>query len=79
MVTQHQTTTLERPDTRTADQDDAPKFFHYVQKDKVVDSVVNGTFVVALCGESFPVTAQAKPDSPVCPECERIYRTLRRR
>ncbi|WP_145356504.1 DUF3039 domain-containing protein, partial [Staphylococcus epidermidis] len=31
------------------------------------------------CGETFPVTKQAKPGSPVCPDCERVYKSLRRR
>ena len=73
------TTTIERPDTResTGTTDDAPKFFHYVKKNQIVDSAVSGKMVVALCGETFPVTKQAKPGSPVCPDCERIYRSLR--
>ena len=33
--------------------------------------------VVALCGEVFPVTKSAKPGSPVCPECKRIYEKLK--
>jgi glutaredoxin len=26
----------------------------------------------------FPVTRAAKPGSPVCPDCKRIYETLKR-
>ena len=37
-----------------------------------------GTHVVALCGEVFPVTKAAKPGSPVCPDCKRIYATLKK-
>ena len=57
---------------------DRPKFFHYVKKDKIAESAVMGTHVVALCGEVFPVTRAAKPGSPVCPDCKRIYQTLKR-
>lgn len=73
-----QTQTIERPDVTTDEQldDDTPKFFHYVKKDKIAESAVMGTHVVALCGEVFPVTKSAKPGSPVCPECKRIYETL---
>lgn len=80
-VTTPGTTTIERPDVRTDDQtsDDTPKFFHYVKKDKIVDSAINGRMVVALCGETFPVTKQAKPGSPVCPDCESIYQGLRKK
>lgn len=54
----------------------APEMFHYVKKDRIAESAVMGTHVVALCGEVFPVTKAAKPGSPVCPDCERIYRSL---
>ena len=75
------TSTLERPkvDEREQTQDDTPKFFHYVKKDQIVNSAVNGSYVVALCGETFPVKKSAKPGSPVCPDCERIYKSLRRK
>lgn len=53
--------------------DDAPKMFHYVRKAKIAESAVMGNYVVALCGETFPVTKSAKPGSPVCPDCKRIY------
>ncbi|WCZ39063.1 hypothetical protein CJEDD_07350 [Corynebacterium jeddahense] len=77
------TKTLERPDLRedtsSSTDDGAPKFFHYVKKDQIVDSAISGKMVVALCGETFPVKKQAKPGSPVCPDCERIYKGLRRK
>lgn len=75
------TTTIERPEEVTEDQrqDDTPKFFHYVKKNQIVESAVKGKFVVALCGETFPVTKQAKPGSPVCPDCEQIYQGLRKK
>ncbi len=75
------TQTIERTDTdeRVDDGtgDDTPKYFHYVKKDKIAESAVMGTHVVALCGEVFPVTKSAKPGSPVCPECKRIYEKLK--
>ena len=73
------TDTAIRPDTTTDEttSDDTPKFFHYVKKNKIAESAVMGTHVVALCGEVFPVTKSAKPGSPVCPECEKIYKGLR--
>ncbi|AKE41376.1 Protein of uncharacterised function (DUF3039) [Corynebacterium kutscheri] len=75
------TQTIERPDVNVDPSigDDTPKFFHYVKKNQIVDSAVSGKMVVALCGETFPVTKQAKPGSPVCPDCERIYRGLRKK
>lgn len=76
------TDTIERTDSeeRVDDgtDDDAPKVFHYVKKDKIAESAVMGTHVVALCGEVFPVTRSPKPGSPVCPDCKRIFETLKR-
>nr|WP_239076800.1 DUF3039 domain-containing protein [Actinocatenispora rupis] len=50
--------------------------FHYVKKEKIAESAVMGTFVRALCGETFPVTKAAKPGSPVCPRCKEIYESM---
>ena len=76
------TDTLERTDSEERVDDgtdsDRPKFFPYVKKDKIVESAVMGSHVVALCGEVFPVTKSAKPGSPVCPDCKRIYETLKK-
>ncbi len=74
------TDTLVRPDTTTDEttSDDTPKFFHYVKKDRIAESAVMGTVVVALCGEVFPVTRSPKPGSPVCPECKKVYESLRK-
>ncbi len=58
--------------------DTGPDMFHYVKKDKIAESAVMGSFVVALCGEKFPVTKVPKPGSPVCPRCKEIYESLRR-
>ncbi len=49
------------------------RLFHYVRKNKIAESAVMGTQVVALCGEIFPVTRAAKPGAPVCPRCKEIY------
>ena len=55
-----ETQTIERTDTDEQVDDgtdsDTPKFFHYVKKEKIAESAVMGTHVVALCGEVFPVT-----------------------
>ena len=76
------TKTLEKPDVDvdedTGTDDDSPKFFHYVRKNKIAESAVMGNFVVALCGETFPVTKSAKPGSPVCPECKKIYERMKK-
>ena len=68
---------LEKPDVRDQDTDQPPEMFHYVKKNKIAESAVMGTHVVALCGEVFPVTKSPKPGSPVCPACKEIYDSLR--
>jgi hypothetical protein len=70
------TETLEHPVTK--DTDTGPEMFHYVRKEKIAESAVMGTFVVALCGETFPVTKAPKPGSPVCPACKEIYDAMKR-
>ena len=64
----------ERPDLKDADT--GPEMFHFVRKDKMAESAVMGTFVIALCGETFPVTKVPKPGAPVCPACKEIYESL---
>ena len=81
-MTAMDTQTIERTDADERVDDgtgtDEPKVFHYVKKDKIVESAVMGNHVVALCGEVFPVTKSAKPGSPVCPDCKRIYDTMKK-
>ena len=54
------TDTIERTDSEERVDDgtdsDTPKVFHYVKKDKIVESAVMGSHVVALCGEVFGQT-----------------------
>jgi hypothetical protein len=74
------TQTLDRPDIDTDEStdDDTPKVFHYVKKNKIAESAVMGTHVVALCGEVFPVTRSPKPGSPVCEKCKKIYERMKK-
>ncbi|HEY4023300.1 MAG TPA: DUF3039 domain-containing protein [Pseudonocardiaceae bacterium] len=76
MTTQTLPKTDTRPETTDETGEDTPKMFHYVKKDRIAESAVMGTHVVALCGEVFPVTRSPKPGSPVCPDCKRIYERL---
>lgn len=71
--------TLEKNEIETSDStgDDTPEVFHYVKRNQIAQSVVEGTHVVALCGEVFPVTKSPKKGSPVCTECKRVYDKLK--
>jgi hypothetical protein len=63
-----------RPDLSTGD-GDHERFAHYVLKDKIMDSAVNGTPMVALCGKVW-VPTRDPSRFPVCPECKEIYESL---
>ncbi len=51
---------------------DHERFAHYVAKDKIVESAVTGSPVVALCGKVW-VPSRDPKRFPVCPTCKEIY------
>ena len=53
---------------------DSEKYAHYVQKEKLKD-LEAGKPVVALCGK-VRVPKKVVDNYPVCPECQRIYKSL---
>lgn len=55
---------------------DHERFAHYVKKDKIVSSAVEGTPVRALCGKKWVPNRDPKK-FPVCPECKEIFEMLR--
>ena len=57
------------------DDGDHERFSHYILRDKQMDSMVNGTPVVALCGKVWVPTRDPER-FPVCPECKEIYESL---
>lgn len=59
------------------DEGDHEKFSHYVKKDKIVQSAVMGSAVVALCGKVW-VPSRDPQKFPVCPSCKEIYESLKK-
>jgi hypothetical protein len=56
--------------------DDDPKYSHYVKKDDIMRSNVEGTPATALCGKKwFPNRDPEK--YPICPRCEEMMGMLR--
>ncbi len=54
---------------------DHERYAHYVRKDRAMQSAVEGTPVVALCGKVW--TPVRNPDRfPICPICKEIYMRL---
>ncbi len=73
------TDTLEetRRETRPVSTDDGDheRFAHYAPKDKVMEAMVTGTPVTALCGKKW-VPSRDPKKFPVCPECKEIWESL---
>ena len=69
------TLTEERVETAPVEPGDHERFAHYVQKDKIMESAVTGTPVIALCGKVW-VPNRDPEKFPVCPECQEIYDSL---
>jgi len=55
---------------------DHERFSHYVKKNKIVESAVMGTPVIALCGKVW-VPGRDPKKFPVCPVCKEIYSKLK--
>ena len=56
---------------------DHERYSHYVRKEKIVESAVLGTPVVALCGKIW-VPSRDPQKFPVCPECKAIHAEMPR-
>ena len=59
------------------DQGDHERFSHYVKKDRIVQSAVMGSAVIALCGKVW-VPSRDPEKFPVCPDCKKIYEKLKK-
>lgn len=64
----------ERVDYRL-DEGDHERMSHYTDKDKLMQAMIEGTPVVALCGKVW-VPSRDPNRFPVCPECKEIYESL---
>ncbi len=74
METQHGSSTLETEQVEI-DNGDHERYSHYVNKNKIVESAVMGSAVVALCGKVW-VPSRDPQKFPVCPTCKEIYEGL---
>ena len=54
---------------------DHERFAHYVKRDKMMDSALSGSPVVALCGKVW-VPGRDPKKYPVCPMCKEIFEGL---
>nr|WP_238385353.1 DUF3039 domain-containing protein [Nesterenkonia muleiensis] len=60
-----------------AEPGDHERFSHYVKKDKIMESALEGNAVVALCGKVWTPSRDPKK-FPICPECKEIYDGLKK-
>lgn len=72
---QTQTAVLERTETTPVPQVQEPgdheRFAHYADKNKIMESAMTGSPVVALCGKVW-VPGRDPQKFPVCPTCKQI-------
>ncbi|GAA1142537.1 hypothetical protein GCM10009672_11410 [Nesterenkonia lutea] len=54
---------------------DHERFAHYVNKNRIMESALEGGAVVALCGKVWTPSRDPKK-FPVCPECKEIYEEM---
>ncbi len=67
--------TLLEEQVQNVEPGDHERFSHFVPKEKIVESAVLGTPVVALCGKVW--TPSRDPQKfPICPECKEIYESM---
>lgn len=57
------------------DEGDHERFSHYAPKDKVMEAMIEGIPIRALCGKVW-IPSRDPKRFPVCPECKEIYESM---
>lgn len=68
-------TPVEQPVEYRYDGGDHERFSHYVPREKLMEAMVEGTPVRALCGKLW-VPSRDPERFPVCPQCKEIHESL---
>lgn len=68
-------TLLEERTEFRLEEGDHERFSHYADKDKIMEAMINGTPVRALCGKVW-VPSRDPSRFPICPECKEIYESI---
>ncbi len=66
---------IEQTRTYPTDAGDHDRLSHYAPKDKIMEAMVNGVPVVALCGKVW-IPSRDPQRFPVCPECKEIWESF---
>ncbi len=54
---------------------DHDRFSHYAPKAKIMEAMVTGIPIIALCGKKW-IPSRDPEKFPVCPTCKEIYESL---
>ncbi len=65
---------VQRPDLQP-EEGDHDRFAHHVPRDELMEALVNGTPVTALCGKTW-VPSRDPKRYPVCPTCQELRERL---
>jgi hypothetical protein len=57
------------------DNGDHERFSHYADKNDIMEAMINGTPIMALCGKIW-VPSRDPKKFPICPMCKEIYDAL---
>ena len=57
------------------DDGDHERFSHYADKNDIMEAMINGTPIMALCGKIW-IPSRDPRKFPVCPMCKEIYDAL---
>ena len=69
------TETVVEPRLTDGDDGEHDRFAHYVRKDDIMRSAVDGVAVIALCGKKW-IPNRDPERYPVCPSCKEIYESV---
>ena len=76
MATDTDVRTDDKVDRQLDDGGDHDRFAHYVKKNKILPSTIEGTPLEALCGKKW-IPSRDPQKYPVCPTCKEIYDRLK--
>lgn len=65
----------QRQEQAPAEPGDHDRFSHYVEKNRLMEAMVTGTAVTALCGKQWVPTRDGLK-FPVCPQCKAVWENL---
>lgn len=65
----------ELEEQRSLEEGDHDRFAHYVEKDELLEALVEGIPVIALCGKIW-IPSRDPDKFPLCPTCKEIHEKL---